>query len=31
MKDFTINTQYFKEINSYNKAYLLGFIAADGL
>jgi len=30
MKDFTINTQYFKEINSYNKAYLLGFIAADG-
>jgi hypothetical protein len=30
MKDSTINTQYFKEINSYNKAYLLGFIAADG-
>lgn len=30
MKDLTINTQYFKEINSYNKAYLLGFIAADG-
>lgn len=30
MKDQTINTQYFKEINSYNKAYLLGFIAADG-
>lgn len=30
MKDITINTQYFKEINSYNKAYLLGFIAADG-
>ena len=30
MKDQTINTQYFKEINSYIKAYLLGFIAADG-
>ena len=30
MKDQTINTQYFKEINSYNKAYLLGFLAADG-
>ena len=30
MKDSTINTQYFKKINSYNKAYLLGFIAADG-
>mgnify|MGYP003585720889 CR=1 FL=1 len=30
MKDQTINIQYFKKINSYNKAYLLGFIAADG-
>ena len=30
MKDQTINTQYFKEINSYSKAYLIGFIAADG-
>lgn len=30
MKDNTINLQYFKEINSFNKAYLLGFIAADG-
>lgn len=30
MKDNTIDLQYFKEINSFNKAYLLGFIAADG-
>lgn len=30
MKDSTINLQYFQEINSFNKAYLLGFIAADG-
>lgn len=30
MRDQTINVQYFKKVNSYNKAYLLGFIAADG-
>lgn len=30
MKDATINTSYFSEIDTYNKAYLLGFIAADG-
>ena len=30
MKDLTINLNYFDTIDSYNKAYLLGFIAADG-
>lgn len=30
MKDKNINLNYFRTINSYNKAYLLGFIAADG-
>lgn len=30
MKDKTINLSYFKVINTPNKAYLLGFIAADG-
>lgn len=30
MKDTTININYFSEINSSIKAYLLGFIAADG-
>jgi len=30
MKDKTINVNYFNKIDSYNKAYLLGFIAADG-
>lgn len=30
MKDETINLKYFENIDSYDKAYLLGFIAADG-
>lgn len=30
MKDQTINIQYFNKVDSFNKAYLLGFIAADG-
>lgn len=30
MKDQTINTKYFNKVDSFNKAYLLGFIAADG-
>lgn len=30
MIDTTVNLNYFREINSYNKAYLIGFIAADG-
>jgi hypothetical protein len=30
MKDTTVNLEYFKIIDSNNKAYLLGFIAADG-
>lgn len=30
MKDKTINVNYFNKIDSYNKAYLLGFITADG-
>lgn len=27
---YTLNEDYFKEINTENKAYILGFIAADG-
>lgn len=27
---YEINSEYFDEINSHNKAYLLGFILADG-
>ena len=30
MKDNTVNLKYFNIIDSNNKAYLLGFIAADG-
>jgi intein/homing endonuclease len=30
MKDETVDLQYFNKIDSNNKAYLLGFIAADG-
>lgn len=30
MKDTTLNLDYFKIIDTYNKAYFLGFIAADG-
>lgn len=30
MKDKNVNLNYFRTINSYNKAYLLGFIVADG-
>lgn len=30
MKDLTVNKNYFSVIDSSIKAYLLGFIAADG-
>jgi hypothetical protein len=30
MKDLTINLNYFSVIDSSIKAYILGFIAADG-
>jgi hypothetical protein len=30
MKDLTVNLNYFNTVDSNNKAYLLGFIAADG-
>ena len=30
MKDKTVNLNYFNQIDTFNKAYLLGFIAADG-
>lgn len=30
MRDTTINADYFNEINTFNKAYIAGFIAADG-
>ena len=30
MSKLSLNIDYFKEINSFEKAYWLGFICADG-